>query len=355
MPRFFNTAGPCSPERHYMLAPETRLPGIRELIDRQHYFVLHAPRQSGKTTLVRTLAGTLLEEGRYTVVYASCETAQTAGSDLERGVSAVIQALAAPAERLPAGLGPEPLSELPDVGAESRLVLYLSRWAERSSRPLVLFLDEIDALRDEMLLLVLPQLRAGYPERPRRFPQSIALIGLRDVRDYRIRRRQEGESPRLFPPFNIKGESLTLRNFTLEEVGELYGQHTADTGQVFTPEATTLAWELTHGQPWLVNALAAEVVERLLPDRFIAVEPQHMEQAKEILVDRRNAHLDSLLESLREPSVRRVLDPILAGGLLPPDLPEDDLQLVLDLGLLARGPDGLQVANPIYLETMLAL
>ena len=54
--RFFNTAGPCDPAKHYMLPPERRLPGVRGLIDQEQYFVLHAPRQTGKTTSVRALA-----------------------------------------------------------------------------------------------------------------------------------------------------------------------------------------------------------------------------------------------------------------------------------------------------------
>ena len=35
-------------------------------------------------------------------------------------------------------------------------------------------------------------------------------------------------------------------------------EHTAETGQVFTPEALERVWDLTQGQPWLVNALAYE-------------------------------------------------------------------------------------------------
>jgi hypothetical protein len=48
-------------------------------------------------------------------------------------------------------------------------------------------------------------------------------------------------------------ESLTLRNFNEPEVAELYQQHTTDTGQIFEPEAIELAFDLTQGQPWLVN------------------------------------------------------------------------------------------------------
>jgi hypothetical protein len=359
MPRFFNTAGPCNPERHYMLLPERRLPDLRILVDREQYFVVHAPRQSGKTTAVRAFAEQLTAEGRHTVVYATCEEAQAAGGDLERGVSAVLAALARQADRLPPALRAGEVAAVQSSPAETRLTDFLTRWSESSPRPVVLFLDEIDALRDETLLTVLRQLRAGYPERPARFPASVALIGLRDVRDYRIssgaddesgagRRRSLGTSS----PFNVKVRSLTLDDFTAEEVAALYGQHTAETGQRFEPEAMALAWTLTHGQPWLVNALAAEVVERLVPDRRIDVAALHIERAKEILVERRDTHLDSLIDRLREPRVRRVLEPILAGTILPPDLADDDLQYAMDLGLVTSGAAGLEIANPIYREVI---
>lgn len=335
-----------------MLPPERRLPDLRELIDAKQFFVIHAPRQSGKTTLVLALAERLLAEGRYAAVSASCETGAAAGGDVERGVSAVVQSIALSAADLPGELRPEPVEASAAVGAESRLLAYLDAWSRRSSLPVVLLLDEIDALRDETLLAVLRQLRSGYPARPGRFPQSVALIGLRDVRDYRIHVRSDSDSLGTSSPFNVKVESLVLRNFTREEVAELYAQHTADTGQVFTGEAVGLAWELTRGQPWLVNALAAEAVKKLVPDRSVAIEARHVERAKELLIERREAHLDSLADRLREPRVRRILEPILAGHFLAPDVLDDDLQFVKDLGLVAAGPAGLEIANPIYREVI---
>src|SRR6185295_11568901 len=196
------------------------------------------------------------------------------------------------------------------------------------------------------------QLRTGYADRPRAFPQTVALIGLRDVRDYRMKVRPEVQSLGTSSPFNIKVESLTLPNFTAAEVAELYDQHTADTGQVFKPEAKALAFELTRGQPWLVNALARQAVESLVPDPALPVEATHIEQAKEILIERRDTHLDSLIDRLREPRVRRIIEPILAGELLSPDVLDDDMQFVKDLGLVASGPAGLEIANPIYREVI---
>src|SRR3954453_21026293 len=98
MARSFNTAGPCIPELHYMLPPERRLPEVRRLLDQQLYFVIHAPRQVGKTTCFRALAESLRHEGRYTALYASCEAGQAAGGDLEAGVSAVLDSLLTSAE-----------------------------------------------------------------------------------------------------------------------------------------------------------------------------------------------------------------------------------------------------------------
>jgi hypothetical protein len=351
MPRHFNTAGPCHPEKHYMLPPERRLPGVRDLIDQEHYFVIHAPRQVGKTTCFDALALQLTAEGRYAALLTSCEAGQLFTSDLEGSIAAVLDTLAQDAEEyLPETLRPPAVD--PARPAATRFRELLVRWARQCPRPVVLFLDEIDALTDDALISVLRQLRSGYRARPQGFTQSVALIGLRDVRDYRLDVRPEGRSLGTSSPFNIKVESLKLRNFSAEEVAELYAQHTAETGQVFTPEASALAFELTGGHPWLVNALAREAVEKLAPDPAVPVTAAIITAAKEALILRRDTHLDSLIDRLREPRVRRVIEALLNGELLPPEVLDDDLQLVQDLGLVVAGPHGLTIANPIYQEVI---
>ena len=349
MPRYFNTAGPCRPGEHYMLPPERRLPEVRGLIERGHYFVVHAPRQSGKTTCFQALAGALTSESQYAALLTSCETGQTLGPDPDGAIAAVLDTLRQDAEEsLPEELRPPDAN--PTLPFRSRFRDLLVRWSRRSPRPVVLFLDEIDSLLDEALLSVLRQLRSGYGARPAGFPHSVTLIGLRDVRDYRVKLRPEPESLGTSSPFNIKVESLTLRNFNADEVAELYEQHRADTGQRFTADAQALAWELTRGQPWLVNALARQAVETLVTDRSLPVTAANIEAAKEILIQRRDTHLDSLVERLREPRVRRVISAIVSGDLLPAEVLDDDIQLTVDLGLVAVGPQGLEIANPIYRE-----
>jgi len=123
----------------------------------------------------------------------------------------------------------------------------LSRWAAADPKPLVLFVDEIDALIGDTLLAVLRQLRAGYHQRPHRFPQSVILCGVRDVRDYRIHSATEKAVITGGSAFNVKAESLRLGDFAQAEVHALFDQHTQETGQVFTPEALARVWELTRG------------------------------------------------------------------------------------------------------------
>src|SRR5262249_37628772 len=109
MPRFFNTPGPCRPALPYMVPPERRLPGLRRLIDQKLYCVLHAPRQSGKPTCLRTLAQALTAEGRYAALLTSCEVGQAAEGDVEAGIDSVLRALRiAAGNHLPPELPPPP-------------------------------------------------------------------------------------------------------------------------------------------------------------------------------------------------------------------------------------------------------
>ncbi|NER20786.1 MAG: ATP-binding protein [Symploca sp. SIO1C2] len=349
MSKWFNTAGPCKADIHYMLSPLVRLPQLERLIKQQGYFVIHAPRQTGKTTAMLALAQQLTASGQYTAVMLSAEVGAAFPHDPGAAEKAMLGSWRNSAEDyLPTALHPP---TWPNADPGVRLQAALRAWAKASPRPLVIFIDEIDSLRDETLIAILRQLRSGYPNRPQGFPQALALIGVRDVRDYKI---ASGGSNRLntSSPFNIKLESLTLRNFTQIEVAELYAQHTTATGQVFSPEAVQRAFELTQGQPWLVNALARQIVEVILPESQQTIETNHVDQAKEILIQRQDTHLDSLASLLREKPVQAIIEPILAGQDLG-DIPNDDLRFLIDLGLCRMSSQGgLVIANPIYQEVL---
>ncbi|MBM3198176.1 MAG: hypothetical protein FJZ58_02835 [Chlamydiae bacterium] len=161
---------------------------------------------------------------------------------------------------------------------------FLRFWAElETNKPIVLFLDEFDVLAGESLVTMLTQFRTGYTDRPEHFPQTICLVGVRDLRDYKIKIKQQEELGILYSPFNIKAESLLLPIFSLEDVRALYHQHTQETGQPFTEEAIVYAFTQTDGQPWLVNALAYQACFRDLLDRSQVISLEVLQRARESL------------------------------------------------------------------------
>ncbi len=349
MPRHFNVGGPCDQRRHYLVPIHQRLPDVMQLIDGGAYFVMHAPRQVGKTTSLLMLGKELTASGRYAAILLSVQPGSAFRDSVDRAELAILEQWKYDARFFL----PEPLRPpaWPEAAPGGRIGAALSAWTDVCPLPLVVFLDEIDALEGETLRSVLTQLRAGHPRRPVGFPWSLALVGMRDIRDYKL---AAGGSPQLSShstsPFNIISESLTLRNFSREEVEGLYLQHTHDTGQVFSPGVVDRVFKLTGGQPWLVNALGRQMVEVLVPQPELPVELSHVDRAKELLILRRDTHIDSLAERLREQRVRRIIEPMLVGE-IPGELPDDDRRFILDLGLLTIGPGGaLEVANPIYKE-----
>ena len=353
--RFFNTEGPVRPDDHYAIAPLDRV-DVDEflgLIRAKRYFVLHAPRQTGKTSALIALRDLLNSGavGNFRCVNVNVEPAQVARDDMARGIRAILGSLADSAMLLgddyPAGIW---LDILTDMGPENALKGLLTRWCVANPTPLVLLVDEIDSLVGDTLLSVLRQLRAGYEQRPEGFPQSVVLCGVRDIRDYRIR-SSTGEVIAGGSPFNVAAKSLRMGDFTEAETRALMAQHTEETGQRFSEAAVDSVWTQTCGQPWLVNALCAGACfdNKAGRDRSRTIEVDDIHAAREELILSRRTHLDQLAHKLEEERVRRVVEPMLSGGEARHHA--RDLEYLRDLGLLA--PDSPpRIANPIYREVV---
>ena len=350
----FNTAGPCFPDEHYMLPPERRLGRVMELIDGGKYFTLHAGWQTGKTTSAQWLVEHYNAGERLRAVWIDVETAReepdptsafrTVLNNFDHAIKRDLPALGVPKA------GRQMLED-----PKTTVLGYLRDLAARCPLPLVVLVDEADCLVGVTMVSFLTQLRQGYLDRRQSpFPHSVALIGRRTVRDYVL--TQEDRVPLRWlgtsSPFNVSAEAASLGPFTKDEVAELLAQHTAATGQRFEPEATLRIYELSQGHPWLVNALADQIVSRDLRDRTVAVTAAHVEAAKETIILERRSHIDALVARLREPRVRNVLGPMLAGEHLPTDLPSDNVAYVLGLGLVRVVGGELVVANPIYREVL---
>jgi hypothetical protein len=356
--KFFNTSGPTIPADHYHLDPLSRLdwPEIQQLIRTKRYFVLHAPRQTGKTSALLAMMKTLNAAGDYACAYANIEGAQAARGDETQGVPAICSAIAG-SIRLYLG-NSEIMTWLEQhrgqVAAQDMLRLMLEHWSQTTGKATVLLLDEVDALVGDTLISLLRQIRAGYAQRPEAFPQSIILCGVRDVRDYRLHMR-DGEVITGGNAFNIKAKSLRMGNFSQQETIALLQQHTAETGQVFEPGVLDELWLDSKGQPWLVNALAHQLTWEYRPARD-RTQPITLEQytvARETLIYSRATHLDQLIDKLREPRVHSIISAMLAGEEDNLNFNPHDVDYCIDLGLIQRAVNGaLSISNRIYQEVI---
>ena len=360
--RRFNTEGPVFPERHYCIPPLARLDDVDRvlgLVRDLRYFVLHAPRQTGKTSALLALRDILNAgaAGDLHCVYVNVEAAQAQRENVEPAMRVIVGEVASRARASGDGFLYEAWPGIFATFGDGALKEALSRWAEESPKPLVILIDEIDTLVGDTLISVLPQLRAGYDQRPERYPQSVVLCGVRDVRDYRIR-SSSGEIITGGSAFNIKAESLRLGDFSEAETRALLAQHTEQAGQAFTAGAIAAVWRQTQGQPWLVNALCERACFRgeAGRDRTRPITEATILDAQEQLILARETHLDQLADKLDEDRMRRVIEPLLRGddeGEFTASNLEHarDIEYVRDLGLIAR-QDPVRIANPIYAEVV---
>ncbi|MDR1079848.1 MAG: ATP-binding protein [Deltaproteobacteria bacterium] len=361
--KYFNIAGVCNPSKHYMLPALARLPDVSKMIEGEYYFVLHAPRQSGKTTCLIELTERINSEGRYYAINCSLSSLQNI-EETDLAMSTVVDQIdtalrssgVAKLKNLAFSFSKEPYMNRPTAKVRTMLNdICLSL-----DKELVVFFDEADCLHENPLITFLTQIRDGYlyrynfPETV--FPRAMALVGMRNIRDYRHRVRPDDQSALLASPFNVTTESFSLANFSKEEIESLYGQHTADTGQIFAGDAVERAWYWTEGQPWLVNAVARHViVDQFKDDCSRIVTANEIDVAVHDMMLQNVTHFDSIANRLREPRVRRVIESVIVGAeSFPNGVSSDDAGYVVDLGILQADSarEHYWPANPVYTEVI---
>ena len=359
MEKFFNIAGPCNPAKHYMLSATERLPDIVSLVRKEQYFVIHAQRQCGKTTALLALRNEINSGSERVAMYCSLEAAEGV-ADPEKGIPIVYSLILNAAGQIDSLAGCPVRSIAPSgidrammaAGGVSGLLSELSKFA---GKPLVVLFDEVDCLCDATLVAFLRQLRDGAISKTKGvdFPSSIALVGMRNIRDYKAKVRPDHESLGSASPFNVLTEAMTLRTFTDAEVAALYAQHTAATGQVFEPDAVRLACEYTCGQPYLVNALARWCVEKIHRDDYSKpVTAADMHEAKEKIVCDRNTYIDLQIDGIKSSNVKHIIQTVMLGEEFAYDEFQEDVKCVLDHGMLEMVKGALVPANPMYAETI---
>jgi len=162
MARYFNTAGPCVASRHYIIDPFERLgPEVRELINKRQYFVIHAARQTGKTTLLLDMMRKINQEGKSYALYCSLEVIH-AIMEAKEGIPAIVRTIYTALNNY----------SLPNASQFAQNANYndyanvlqssIVEYCRTLDKPLIMFLDEADCLSDYTLISFMRQLRSGY-------------------------------------------------------------------------------------------------------------------------------------------------------------------------------------------------
>ncbi|MDR1314057.1 MAG: ATP-binding protein, partial [Deltaproteobacteria bacterium] len=178
--RIFNTAGTCNPLHHYMLPALPRLPDVSGLIEGQSYFVIHAPRQSGKTTCLNELTNKINSEGRYYAVKCSLaalkiteDVKEAMGGAVNLIIGGLVDSAVPMLSDLAFQFSDRPYMSMPEI----KVRCLLKDLCNALDRELVVFFDEADCLHEAPLIMFLSQLRDGYLDRYQspetRFPRSL--------------------------------------------------------------------------------------------------------------------------------------------------------------------------------------
>ncbi len=231
--REFNTSGPNIPSEHYTLMREELVKQGMDYVNKSRYFTIWAPRQTGKSTYF-SLLGVELERVGYKVAQINVEHYQKAHIDT------ILRKLK------------EILNESWDVSFTSNTIPALFDDISRiKDRKCVLIIDEIENFNPEYFNELLHAIRNLYHSRYSHCLKSVILVGVSNI----LGIIQDNASP-----FNIT-DNLEVDYFTHEEVLHLFQQHETETGQLFGLEVKEKIYQITAGQPGLVNGFGYKLVK----------------------------------------------------------------------------------------------
>jgi hypothetical protein len=250
--RHFHSYGPVDPQEHYCVPR-------RELVARcadqlignpskgGHYFTIWAPRQTGKTWLMRqAMAEVRARHGdRFQVAQLSMQDVQLKDSD---PAEAFLQ-------KVPHLLRVWLNLTLPAPADFAGFGDLFRRGTSPFDRPLILLIDEFDSLPTAAIDALGREFRALYLNRDASLLHGLALVGVRAVLGV--------DSPR-GSPFNVQ-RSLHVPNLSAEEVNDMFDQYRGESGQTVTPEVVSTVYEMTRGQPGLVGWFGELLTEKYNP------------------------------------------------------------------------------------------
>jgi len=243
--RRFSSYGPVDKDVHFYAPREelisrayTQLVG-ENLLKGGHYFTVWASRQCGKTWIMQQVLFRLQQEGKFTVLKINLEDFKdkTSAQEILRSLAGKI------------GVGIE--KSFTDIDNQEKFMEIFEK--EYLDKPLILILDEFDALLEEGINVVVSAFRNIYNSRLDEIGKTsgqksyllhgAALIGVRSVLGIE---NQKGS------PFNVQ-RSLHVPHLTFEEVRGMFQWYEKESGQHVYPEVVERLYYETNGQPGLTS------------------------------------------------------------------------------------------------------
>ncbi len=354
MEKRFNITGSCFPEMHYMVDITDRLEKIKEMIDRGDYFVINRGRQYGKTTTLKALEKYLADD--YCII--SLDFQNMDPEDFDSTANFVI-ALAQ--EILDSLRGrkdiPDEQREQLEAAANGKslrmanLFRIISEWCSISEKPVILMIDEIDiASNTQTFLSFLSKLRASYLERTERATfKSVILSGVRDIRNLKLKIRDESEHQHN-SPWNIAVDFNINMSLTADGIAGMLDDYKRDHNtEIDTAVMAKLIYDYTSGYPVLVSSIC-----KLIDEEIHEWTEQGIIQAVGRILNSNTPLFDSLINKLEDyPDMKASLYEILAKGKRISYNPDNDpTKLLLLFGFVKIVDGAVVIANRIF-ETRL--
>ena len=355
--RYFETRGPVNAEDNYVVARLQETADFMRRVGLGRYIVLFAPRQTGKTTFFKTAVARLETEGAgaYLPIQLNFEIYEDwHGSESEfYGVfyQRLCQELANVFRERQPPPGPAALTAFLENTAItdrfSLLAFFEDLGRLLGNQPVVLIIDEFDAIPPPAVKGFLRTLRHIYISGKPRCPHSVVIVGVKNITQLNY--------DRTISPFNIQDE-FHLPNFTLAQVQELLGEYTAEVGQAFAPAVIETLHRQTGGQPFLVNRLAQILTEEMDIPKTETIHLGHFSRGHAQILHEQNVNIRHLTTNIRRnPRFQRQLMQIISYDEgVDFNFDDDILSELATYGVIAKDEKGIcEIANPIYLYRIL--
>lgn len=266
--RTFSSYGPIDTDLNYYVPRKELIDQAhRQLVGKQpeksgHYITVWAPRQAGKSWIMQRVLFRLFEQPEFEVMKLNLENLKQETDVLEilRSIAKdIMWRLKKPEFQI-------------DMPQDFQFIFT----KEHLQKPLILIMDEFDALAQEAISAIAGAFRNIYVARrddPRPSAEKdyllhgAALIGVRSVL---------GVENKSGSPFNVQ-RSLHVPNLTFEEVQEMFAWYQRESEHVIEPEVIERLYYETRGQPGLTcwfGELLSQGFEQFSVDRTRPVTPE---------------------------------------------------------------------------------